>query len=360
MIRRAVSQRTGGQTWTAAVGNRAEETTGMCEERSCPEEGQSEGGNPPEFEAVKDDGYANDAPARSVGGVAGGSKTGLSGWKGVIGRRESIFLALLVFLFGDNIVSRIAGWGAPKDSGNHADDPPRPIMNRRFHATYSFRKAPFVHPKIVDDLIGNLSDTGEQVVAINLLDSQDSNRYFGEILVAPQADPMEPSWPWVYSVEGEGSDDQRSGEFWGREFYAYRYLGSTRNGLDVLHARHSGGGSGVFNRVVFVRTEADQGVEYPLLRNVDSRREAARPELRERELVRIVGKIPLGDRWLGTIEVVGDDVVVRGRDLAERCEYGGVTTMEAVEMDHFMDIDCKEGAPDRPPAARVYKALATG
>ena len=207
-----MSQRTGGQTWTAAVGNRAEETTGMCEERSCPEEGQSEGGNPPEFEAVKDDGYANDAPARSVGGVAGGSKTGLSGWKGVIGRRESIFLALLVFLFGDNIVSRIAGWGAPKDSGNHADDPPRPIMNRRFHATYSFRKAPFVHPKIVDDLIGNLSDTGEQVVAINLLDSQDSNRYFGEILVAPQADPMEPSWPWVYSVEGEGSDDQRSGD----------------------------------------------------------------------------------------------------------------------------------------------------
>ena len=59
------------------------------------------------------------------------------------------------------------------------------------------------HPKIVNDLVGSLSDLGDQVVAISLLDSQDSNRYFGEIAVTPQLDPMEPSWPWIYSVDGE-------------------------------------------------------------------------------------------------------------------------------------------------------------
>ena len=215
-----------------------------------------------------------------------------------------------------------------------------------------------MHPKIINDLVGYLSDVGDQVVAINLLDSQDSNRYFGEIAVTPQVDPMEPSWPWVYSVDGEENADKTLGELWGRRWYAYRYVGSTQNGLDVLHTRYSGGGSGIFNSVVFIRTEVDQGVDYPLARLGSTRKEAARPEIHDRELIRFVGKIPLGDRWLGTIEVVGNDVVVRGRDLYERCESGGVSTMETVEMAHFMDMDCKDGGPDDPPPARVYETAA--
>ena len=201
-----------------------------------------------------------------------------------------------------------------------------------------------------------LSDSGDQVVAINLLDSQDSNRYFGEIAVTPQLDPTKPSWPWVYSVDGEENADKTLGELWGRSWYAYRYVGSTQGGLDVVHARHSGGGSGIFNRVVFTRTEMDRGVDYPLLREVESRTAAARPEVRDRELIRFVGKIPLGDWWLGTVEVVGNDVVVRGRDLYERCELGGATTREAVEMERFMEMDCKDGPAAQPPPARVYEA----
>ena len=123
------------------------------------------------------------------------------------------------------------------------------------------------------------------MVAINLLDSQDSNRYFGEIFVTPQTDPLVPSWPWVYSLDGEPNSEQL-GDFGGQEVYAYRYLGSTQGGLDVLHARYSGGGSGVFNRLVFVKIEADYGVEYPLLRDTDSSPNSAGPEFRPRELIR--------------------------------------------------------------------------
>ena len=108
--------------------------------------------------------------------------------------------------------------------------------------------------------------------------------------------------------------------------------------------------------MVFVRTEADYGVEYPLPRDIDSGQNAAEPEIHDRELIRILGRIPLGDLWIGTVEVAGDDVVVRGRDLHERCEMGGTSTMESVEMNYFMDTDCKEGGPDHPPSARVYKA----
>ena len=107
-------------------------------------------------------------------------------------------IALLVLLFGDDVTSRFGQAEAPSDG--RGDDPSslQPANGEsRFHATYSFKKAPFVHSKIVGDLVGNLSDSGDQVVAINLLDSQDSNRYFGDILVTPQTDPLVPSWPWV-------------------------------------------------------------------------------------------------------------------------------------------------------------------
>ena len=269
----------------------------------------------------------------------------------------AILIAFLALLFGDNVTSRVGQVETPSDGRNN--DPSLQPANgeSRFHATYSFQKAPFVHPKIVGDLVGNLSDpVGDQVVAINLLDSQDSDRYFGDILVTPQTDPLVPSWPWVYTLDGGPDRDEELGDFWGQELYAYRYLGSTQSGLDVLHQKYSGGGSGVFNSLVFVRTEADYGVEYPLLRDIDRSRSAVGPEFRHREVIRMVGKIPLGDRWHGTVEVAGDDVVVRGLDLYERCELGGVSTMEAVEMNYFMDLDCKEGGPDYPPPARVYKA----
>ena len=268
----------------------------------------------------------------------------------------AVLVALLVFLFGTDVIGRI-GEGSTHGDGDAVAAPGEPPEREpRLHATYSFKQAPFVHPKIINDLVGYLSDTGDQVVAVNLLDSQDSNRYFGEIAVSPQLDPMEPSWPWVYSVDGEENTDKRLGELWGRPWYAYRYVGSTPDGLDVLHARHSGGGSGIFNRVVFTRTEMDRGVDYPLAREVESRTAAEPPEIRDRELIRFVGKIPLGDRWVESVEVVGNDVVVRGRDLYERCASGGVTTMEAEEMERSMELDCEDGPAAQPPPARAYGA----
>ena len=147
----------------------------------------------------------------------------------------TVLLTLLGLMFGTDIVGRFS---QPETHGE-----------RRVHATYSLKQAPFVHPKIVGDLIGMLSDVGYQVVVINLLDSQDSNRYFGEFFVTPQTDPLVPSWPWVSSLDRELNEDEER-DISKREVYEYRYLGSTLSGLDVLHAKYSGGGSGVFNRAL--------------------------------------------------------------------------------------------------------------
>lgn len=317
----------------------------------------------------KDDSGSHDSDPANPARPTPESRKRFRSWKSWLA--PSTVIALLGWLFGDDVISRFGQAGVASDGQQNDFISSQPVnRDSRLHATYSFRKAPFVHPKIVGDLVGSLADAGDQVVAINLLDSQNSNRYFGDIHVTPQTDPLVPSWPWVYIVEGDPWGDEELtllwrralGDFWGQvhgqEVYRYRYIGTTHAGLDVLHQQYSGGGSGVFNWLVFVRIEADSGADYPLLSDIDSRRGAVGPELRHRELVRMVGRIPLGDRWQGTVEVVGNDVVVRGRDLTERCEVGGVSTMESVEMEYFMDIDCKEGEPDDPPPARVYKAPA--
>ena len=270
----------------------------------------------------------------------------------------SAIVAVLVLLFGTNVVGRLVGVDVADGARSDAGQTESPVTQLQPYATYSFKKAPFVHPKIINEFVGYLSDAGDQVIAINLLDSQDSNRYFGEISVTPQEDPMVPAWPWVYTVEGEESRRMDLGELWGVPWYAYRWVGSTQSGLDVLHVRGSGGGAGIFNWVVFTRIEVDHGADYPRSKNDESRTEAVRSETRVRELLRFVGKIPLGDRWLGTVEVNGNDVVVRGRDLYERCELGGVTTMEVVEMAHFEGKDCRNGPAEDPPHARVYEAPA--
>ena len=343
----------------------------------CPRKAHTDDMSSPQLKDSGKDGRSLDSDDALSSDAERESGTGVRFWNRYASWRKpstllgclGILVAFLVFLFGDNVTSRIGRAEGPSDGRGYDTSSLQPANGEsRFHATYSFKKAPFVHPKIVGDLVGSLADAGDQVVAINLLDSQDSNRYFGDIFVTPQTDPLVPSWPWVYTVDGEPSGDEELatlrrrllgdfwGQVWGQEVYAYRYLGTTQSGLDVLHQQYSGGGSGVFNRLVFVRIEADYGVEYPLLSDIDSQRGAVGPEFRHRELIRMVGRIPLGDRWQGTVEVVGDEVVVRGRDLDERCEVGGVSIIEAMEMDHFMDIDCKEGEPDDPPPARVYKA----
>lgn len=50
-------------------------------------------------------------------------------------------------------------------------------------AKYSFVDSEFINPRILDDLCGWLSDTGDQIVSINITDSNKRNRYFGDIEV---------------------------------------------------------------------------------------------------------------------------------------------------------------------------------
>ena len=67
---------------------------------------------------------------------------------------------LLVFLFGTDVVGRLNGGEMPVSplDDNATMEPLK--QEGRLYASYSFKKKPFVHPKIINDLVGYLSDVG--------------------------------------------------------------------------------------------------------------------------------------------------------------------------------------------------------
>jgi uncharacterized protein len=61
--------------------------------------------------------------------------------------------------------------------------PPGPPAKPAPIESYSFDKPPYINPRIVEALSTWISDHGDQIVEINLTDSQRSNRFFGKTLV---------------------------------------------------------------------------------------------------------------------------------------------------------------------------------
>ena len=142
-----------------------------------------------------------------------------------------------------------------------------------------------------------------------MLDSQNSNRYSGEVVISVDEGPLQS--PLVYTIRNElfGNRTHESR-------YSYQYIGSTPAGLDVIHYWSFGGGTLVPHWIVFTRMEADRGVEYQISR----RQDAAQPSIRRRELIRIVGKFSLGNRWTGTIHLQDENLIVYGHHRLQRVD----------------------------------------
>lgn len=163
----------------------------------------------------------------------------------------------------------------------------------------SFEKSPFVHPKIIEDLSTWASDSGEQVVAVNLDESENTNRYFGDIQVNGTVRPF---------VFYENPDEcKESGCPMGAPSFGYRVIGRTPTGVYVLFTEWSGGGSGRFRRILLVSLEKERGL-------TNYSRGTAMLQLdRERRLIKRLGEIALGDRYEGEIVLKGNRLEI-GQD----------------------------------------------
>lgn len=163
---------------------------------------------------------------------------------------------------------------------------------------YFFDKEPYVNPRIIEELTGWLSDLGEQVVGINLVESMGTNRYFNNTQVSGEDKPV------VFYQDTEAC--QNSTCPFGPPGFLYQLVGTTSSGVSVLFTESSGGGTGRFRNLLLVSLEKENGLSYDKQKNVLGMN-------RERWVLKKLLEIPLGDRYQGDISVKANSLYI-GKD----------------------------------------------
>jgi hypothetical protein len=158
---------------------------------------------------------------------------------------------------------------------------------------YSFSREEFVHPRIVEELLGPISDRLESVVSVDMISANTSNRFYGDVQIIPDSGA-----PWVEHRYKRNYPSER------HPYFRYKHLGTSLSGIHVLRTIWGGGGTGHFNNLCFLAFHADSGLR------VDSGGTLA---ARERLLLKTLGSIPIGDRYIGTIDFE-DDLLSVGED----------------------------------------------
>lgn len=177
----------------------------------------------------------------------------------------------------------------------------------------SLTSEPFVHPRLVEELVSWVSDGGDQVVSLDLDESEGSNRFCCD--------------------EASGTSYRRSPEKEGDGYHAFGYecIGRTESGVYVLNTYSNDGGSGGWQDLVFVVIENEPGL------NVDLK--AGKAEMtRPRRVMKKLGQTFLGDRWKGQLKVEGNALYV-GKDhgwFSDEVDYNEVK--ERNSWEHIMEI----------------------
>lgn len=140
-----------------------------------------------------------------------------------------------------------------------------------------------IHPRAIDELLPWLS-CGPTIMAVDpLAANENSNRYrFQEVT-------QDKSW-----VRWNNPDDG------GKTWTEYRHIGTLGDGTIVLETAQGGGGTGVFEDLLFLSVDTRQVVQ---LKN---------NEISPGLIMTVVGMYPLGDRDQREITIDHDRVLVGG------------------------------------------------
>ena len=154
----------------------------------------------------------------------------------------------------------------------------------------SFDGEPWIHPKMIWELKPWMSDTAEQMLALNVSDSVGSNRYFEDI----EKRSIEGGKELLLYKAQNGEHLQ----------FGYIYHGMSDSGIHVLEVVESSHGSGTFISLFLCQLnwEPRFGIKNGSLQEVG-----------ERQVLKLVKEITLGDRWIGKIELRGNLLKV-GKD----------------------------------------------
>lgn len=97
---------------------------------------------------------------------------------------------------------------------------------------YSFVQKEYIHPLIIRELLGWLSDPTETIVAVDLKSANRSNRFWGEFIVTARDGRV-----WV---EWTGTE---------RESFSYAHIATSHSGVQMVECVDWGGGTGFFKTV---------------------------------------------------------------------------------------------------------------
>ncbi len=147
---------------------------------------------------------------------------------------------------------------------------------------YSFVREEFVHPLIVRELLGWLSDPAATIVSVDLATANQSNRFWGDFSVRRGDRGVQVEW--------------RNGQ---REFFGYAHIATSPSGVYIVECHDCTGGSGVFGSVCLLALEQDRSLYEESARSLFTR---------ERVLLKT-----LGDRYAGEI-TYRDGLLVIGPD----------------------------------------------
>lgn len=177
------------------------------------------------------------------------------------------------------------GPGGPRDESPLSV----PIDAQAEAAPYAFHQPDYVHPLIVQDMLGSLADLHGSVVCVDLDAGNDSNRYHG-----------------AYAVVKRGGNEWVEWKGTQRESFRYRHIGTSPSGVHMIVCYDSGGGSGVFGSAALFRMETDRTLV----------------ENRKRTLLKLLDAISLGDRYDGSI-AYEDGTLMIGADEGRFKGMGG-------------------------------------
>jgi len=135
-----------------------------------------------------------------------------------------------------------------------------------------------IHPVLVYEFEGWLSDGGPITVAVDIVSAHGSDEYYQPDVVI-------------------GADNTYAFRPSEREYYSYQWLGRLDNGTHVVRTAYSGGGSGVFMSLLFLHI--NEGIGF-----------TPEGEQQERLVLSISQWYPLGDRVSELIELRGNKVLI--------------------------------------------------
>lgn len=193
------------------------------------------------------------------------------------------FIVIILFLFAF-IAPAMAG--TPLDEAN---------------AKFTYKNKP-IHPFLLGEFLGWLSDDRPPMVTtVDVAAAFDTNKY-------PSGEVKWQYGQWMVDRE-EGEGDLKT-----YESYGYNWLGKMANNVHVVEIGESGGGSGYFMDLIFVKF---------------SESEIVWQDKKEKQLLMsIVGTYRLGDRYEGEIKVYPDKVFIP----ASKNQHGGGSVEKDIEL----------------------------